>query len=746
MVWLAKWIRENVTNSRVLIITDRVELDEQIESVFNGVDEEIYRTKNGKDLIGALNKKEEWLLCSLVHKFRGDDTENSDDYIREIQQNIPKDFKAKGEIFVFVDECHRTQSGKLHNAMKSILPSAMFIGFTGTPLLKKDKRKSIEVFGRYIHTYKFDEAVKDSVVLDLRYEARDIDQSLSSQQKVDEWFEAKTSGLSDIAKVQIKKKWGTMQKVLSSVSRLQKIVNDILLDMTLKPRLADGKGNAMLVCSSIYEACKVYELFEKTELKGKCAIITSYEPNISDIKGEESNEGQSEKIRKYEIYQKMLADYFEEDKATAINKTGEFEKQVKEKFIKEPAQMKLLIVVDKLLTGFDAPSATYLYIDKKLRDHGLFQAICRVNRLDGEDKDYGYIIDYQDLFHSIEGAINDYTSGALDGYDKDDVKGLLTDRLGKAKEKLEEVRESIKALCEPVAPPRTTANYIHYFCGEDTANPDRLKDNEPKRVALYKTTASLVRCYINIANEMSKVGYTQAESQTIKEEVAFYDKLRNTIKLASGDYVDMKLLEPAMRHLIDQYINAEDSKKLSNLDDNGLIQLIVNNGVEATIDDLPSGIKNNKNSIAEVIENNVRKLIIDEKPVNPKYYEKMSELLDTLILQRREEAIEYEEYLKQLEVLTKRVLTPGESKQYPSTLDSSAKQALYDNLEKREDLVLRLDETIRTNKQDDWQRNPFKTKKIKNAIKKIVQEYDVPDPDKKIDELMEVIKNQHEYH
>ncbi len=191
MVWLAKWIRENVTNSRVLIITDRTELDEQIERVFFGVDEAIYRTKSGADLITQLNQPNPWLLCSLVHKFgrHGDDddnTEDTDDFIKDIQASLPSDFSPKGDLFIFVDECHRTQSGKLHSAMKALLPEAMFVGFTGTPLLKKDKKKSIEVFGPFIHTYKFDEAVADGVVLDLLYEARDIDQQLTSSKKVDE--------------------------------------------------------------------------------------------------------------------------------------------------------------------------------------------------------------------------------------------------------------------------------------------------------------------------------------------------------------------------------------------------------------------------------------------------------------------------------------------------------------------------------------------------------------------------------
>ena len=247
MIWLAKWIREHVTNGRVLIITDRTELDEQIEKFFLGVDEQIYRTKSGADLVRVLNASEEWLTCSLIHKFGASEEGDIDAFLADIRSHLPKDFRAKGEIIVFVDECHRTHSGKLHDAMKALVPSAMLIGFTGTPLLRDDKRRSIETFGPYIHTYKYDEAVRDGVVLDLRYEARDIDQSITSPAKVDQWFELKTRGLTDVAKAQLKQRWGTMQKVLSARGRLEKIVADILMDMaTLRDRLKSGHGNALL--------------------------------------------------------------------------------------------------------------------------------------------------------------------------------------------------------------------------------------------------------------------------------------------------------------------------------------------------------------------------------------------------------------------------------------------------------------------------------------------------------------------
>jgi len=743
MVWLTKWLRENVQDARVLIITDRTELDEQIERVFKGVNEDIHRTTSGADLIATLNATTPWLVCSLIHKFGGkEDGEEVGDiaaYIEEVKKALPTGFTAKGNVFVFVDECHRTQSGELHKAMKAILPNAVFIGFTGKPLLKADKQKSIEVFGRYIHTYKFHEAVKDGVVLDLRYEARDIDQRITSQAKIDQWFEAKTQGLTALAKAQLKQRWGTMRKMLSSQSRLAQIVADILMDMETRDRLQSDRGNAMLVSGSIYQACNFYEMFDKTDLKGKCAIVTSYKPSPADIKGEESGEGLTERLRQYGIYQQMLADWFNEPPDTAVNKAEAFEKQVKKKFIDEPGQMKLLIVVDKLLTGFDAPPATYLYIDKQMRDHGLFQAICRVNRLDGDDKEYGYIIDYKDLFKSLQGAMHDYTSGALDGYDKEDVAGLLEDRLGKAQGRLEETQEAVKALCEPVEAPRDSAAYLRYFCAKESGNAEQLKANEPNRLALYKHVAAYVRAFANIANELPETGYSPAEIAALKADVDHYEKVRSEVKLASGDYIDLKMYEPAMRHLIDTYIHADESKKLSAFDDMSLVQLIVERGA-AAVDALPEGIRNDKEAVAEAIENNVRKLIIDEQPINPKYYDRMSELLDALIVQRRQEALDYKDYLEKIVELARQVMNPTAGQSYPRSLDTQAKRALFDNLNKDEPLALAVHGAVRASRQDDWRSNPFKVKKVKLAIRAALG-----GEESQAEQVLQLVMNQHEY-
>ncbi|MBF0399009.1 MAG: type I restriction endonuclease subunit R [Desulfobacterales bacterium] len=515
---------------------------------------------------------------------------------------------------------------------------------------------------------------------------------------------------------------------------------DIMMDMEKKERLQNGRGNAMLVSDSIYNACRYYELFQNAGLKN-CAIITSFVPTHADIKGEETGEGYTEKLQRFEIYRKMLANYFNENPDYAMNKVETFEKEVKEKFVKEPAQMKLLIVVNKLLTGFDAPPATYLYIDKKLRDHGLFQAVCRVNRLDGDDKDYGYIIDYMDLFDRLKDSFEDYTSGAFEAYEKSDVIGLLQDRLKKGKERLDEALEAIKELCEPVEQPKDSLAHIHYFCG-NVEKPDELKNTEPRRVALYKLTIALIRAYTNIADEMKEAGYSNKEIEQIKNHIKYFENLRREIQLASGDYIDLKQYEPAMRHLIDSYIGAEESRVLANFNDLSLVELLIKKG-QNVVKELPKNIQKNKEAIAESIENNLRKVIIEERPINPMYYEKMSALLDELIRMRKEATLEYEKYLNEIIVLAEKIRKPNTADEYPSSLNTEAKRSLYDNLGKNEALTNELDYKITTTKKDGWRDNKIKTREVQYAIKEVLDEYQIKEPDSSY--ILELVKNQKDY-
>ena len=248
---------------------------------------------------------------------------------------------------------------------------------------------------------------------------------------------------------------------------------------------------------------------------------------------------------------------------------------------------------------------------------------------------------------------------------------------------------------------------------------------------------AFIRAYASLANELEEAGYKPAEIAQLKAEVDHYEKVRNEVKLASGDYIDLKMYEPAMRHLIDTYIRAEESEKISAFDDMSLIQMIVERGVDA-VDALPKGIRKSKEAVAETIENNVRKLIIDETPINPKYYEKMSELLDALIEQRRKGALDYQKYLAEVVELAKQVKNPP-TDAYPSAIDTTAKRALYDNLDGDEALALPLDDAVRTTCKDDWRGHKVKEKEVKYAVRSVLQD------DELTERIFELVKNQHDY-
>ncbi len=672
------------------------------------------------------------LICSLIQKFGRKGVENFDRFIRELEANP---LRPVGELFVFVDECHRTQSGRLNKLMKTMMPGAVFIGFTGTPLLKEDKQTSIEVFGGYIHTYKYSEAVADDVVLDLVYEARDVDQELGSQDKIDQWFEAKTKGLNGWQKDELRKQWGTMQRVLSSRSRMERIVADIVFDFSVKPRLSNHRGTAMLVARSIYEACKYYELFQKTVFRGRCAVITSYNPQAGDVSLEDTGAAsETDKQFIFNLYQTILRDV---PTQAGMTKTEVYEERAKQLFKKEPATMKLLIVVDKLLTGFDAPSCTYLFIDKSMQDHGLFQAICRTNRLDGSDKEFGYIVDYMDLFKKVEGAIKVYSSELDHSAGGVDPDVILEDRLAKGRMRLNEALEAVFLICEPVPPPRDDDAFRRYFCGNTEVASD-LADREPLRASLYKACAGLVRAFANVSGDLETAGFTTQEVEGIRRQIADYVKLRDMIRNASGETIDLKAYEADMRHLIDTYIEAREPRKISPFDDMPLLEIIATLGVEGAIDTLPGGLKGSKDAVAETIENNVRAKIIKERLTDPVFYDKMSKLLDEIIAARKAKAIEYENYLQEIARLIGTV-NAGQEGDRPATIRTEGQRALYNSLGMNAELAVRIDERVKQVRPADWRGVHAREQEIKAAI------YDILGDETETEAIFAVIFHQREY-
>ncbi|MCG9081275.1 type I restriction endonuclease subunit R [Laribacter hongkongensis] len=701
MVLIAKWLLEHDPEARILVITDRDELDKQIVGVMRnagviGEDAASPRITSRAELIEKLGTTTPRLLCALIHKF---DT-------TDLKGEPPR---VHGRFYIFVDECHRTQGGDMNKQMKRWLEGAIFIGFTGTPLLRKDKQMTRDVFGSYIHTYKFHQAVADKVVLDLKYEARDVPQRLESREDIDQWFEQKTKTLNNFQKAILRKRWATMEDLMSAEERKSRIVANIIHDFATKSRLNNNRGTAILVAASIYDACHYYRIFQTKPFGQYCGLVTSFEPNHNAISREPPN---SDERYKFDTYTQHVLDKGQT--------TKQYEDEVKRRFKDEPANLKLLIVVSKLLTGFDAPSCTYIYLDNELRDHNLFQAICRTNRLDGDDKDYGHIVDYKELFGDVQQAIAVYSSDELDidtgngGENNVHLKNWLVE----GRKQLDDARQALHYLCEPVPQPREVEQYLHYFCG-DAANANALNETEPLRVSFYKAVALFTRAYADLAQNLTEAGYSEAEVTALQQEVEFYAEIRAAIKKHSGEELDIKPYEADMRHLINTYIQADRATELGELGELSLTELIIKTGIhDAIAKKLNEKGKLTKNAIAEGIINNVRKTIIRDQLTDPKFYDQMSTLLDDLIKQSRDDAAAYEEFLRKAEELVRKLAAKQPQAGVPAVLHGNHEATvLFNNLttipcdhfqcpatdDDKAELALQIDRVIRKHAPAGWQ-------------------------------------------
>jgi type I restriction enzyme R subunit len=737
MVLIAKWLLEHDPDARILVVTDRDELDKQIEGVMKnagviGENSPSPRITSRAEFVAKLATTTPRLLCALIHKFD------------------PADLKGPpppilGRFYVFVDECHRTQGGDMNMQMKRWLENAIFIGFTGTPLLRKDKQTTREVFGTYIHTYKFHEAVADKVILDLKYEARDVPQRLTSQKAIDAWFEQKTKGLNNFQRAVLRKRWATMEELMSAGERKQRIIASIIEDFSLKPRLNNDRGTAILVAASIYDACHYFRLFQNTSFGQYCGIVTSYEPNHNAISREPAN---SDERYKFDTYTQYVLKNGQTTKA--------YEEESKRRFIDEPANLKLLIVVSKLLTGFDAPSCTYIYLDNELHDHNLFQAICRTNRLDGDDKDYGYIVDFKELFKDVQEAIAVYSSDELDvdvgNGGSNNVE--LKDWLKEGKKQLDAAREALRYLCEPVPLPREVEQFLHHFCG-DASNANALAETEPLRVSFYKAVATFVRAYADIAQTLTAAGYSEVEAAALRTEVEFYSDTRAAIKKHSGEELDIKPFEADMRHLLNTYVQADPAGDLGNLNALSLTELIIETGIhDAIARKLNEKGKLSRNAIAEGIINNVRKTIVRDQLTDPRFYAEMSKLLDDLIKQSRADTAAYETFLKKAEELVK-CMAQKNTGGHPSALNGyPGAIVLFNNLasipattfqcpteeEEKAKLALQIDFAMREKAPAGWKGDDTREKQVLNAL------FPIMSRDRQATQaIFDIIKNQPGY-
>lgn len=620
MVMLTKLLKQIYINSKIIVVTDRIDLDGQIHETFENTDVKAGRASSGSDLIEKLQSGVS-VITTLVHKF--EKVKNQKVVIRD------------GDIFVLVDESHRTQGGDLHKAMKKALPLACYIGFTGTPLLKREKN-SFAKFGGEIHRYTIDDAVKDGAVLPLLYEGRYVGQEVLDPEGLTRKFDLISRELGDEAKRDLQQKWARFERVASSEQRLELIAVDI--NEHIKKTLKKSGFKAMLATQRKYDAIKYHEIFEEFGEIKSAYVISSNEH-------EELEGGHKEYIAK--AWQETIKDYGSEEA---------YLKYVKNEFIYGD-EIDLLIVVDKLLTGFDAPRASTLYIDKQLKEHNLLQAIARVNRLyDG--KDYGYIIDYRGLLGELDQALTSYAS--LSGFDPEDITGAVIDvrsEIIKAKTyytHLDDLFSGVKFKDD-------LESYVAVL--EDVQKRDDFKEWLSQFARAFKLALSSEKIYDILSEE---------EIKAYKQKVKFYNELRKAVQLRYHEACDFGKYEAQMQKLLDTYINAQGVNELTKLV----------NIFETEFDDEVQRIEG-KNAKADTIISAISTVVKEKMDSNPAFYKSIAQQIQDIIDEYKAKRLSEEEKLakaKLLKDLITGALKPNEDK-YPKEFNANKILfAIYDNL------------------------------------------------------------------
>ena len=625
MVMLAKLIKRSIVGSKIIVVTDRKDLDKQIHDTFNNSEVKAVRARSGRDLVSLLQSGKS-VITTLIHKF-------------EKVKNEKVTFDDSNT-FILVDESHRTQGGDMHKAMKKVFPQACYLGFTGTPLMRREKN-SFAKFGGEIHRYTINQAVEDKAVLPLLYEGRLVNQWVNDDKGLDRRFEQIARHLNEEQRLDLKKKWARFQKVASSERRLEMIMFDINED--IKRRLLGTGFKAMLATSSKYEAIKYHKLFEEMG-----DIRTAFVISVPD-----SREGHSEVDDENKAF-------IQEEWSRVMKKYGDEEKyldKVKDEFI-NGEEIELLIVVDKLLTGFDAPRASVLYIDKLLKEHNLLQAIARVNRLyDG--KDFGFIVDYRGLLGDLDKALNDY-SGLAD-FDEEDIAGAVFD----IKEEIARVKTYyayLEELFQEVEEKSDQESYEVYLADEE------------RRKLFYEYLSHYARA-LKLALSSDKISevFNNKEIINYKEKMKFYAQLRKSVRIRYHEQVDFGKYEKQMQKLLDTFISAEEVNQLTKLVN--IFDEEFESEIERVVGD---------NARADAILSATTAVITEKRESNPAYYDKLSKRIQEIIEEYKEKRLTEEEKLKQAkEIRDLLVKNEGEEESnYPESIkNNSYARAFYDNLE-----------------------------------------------------------------
>ena len=519
MVMVAKYILEEMRscNPRVIIVTDRKELDKQIAKTFVHTRLSPARATSGKHLIELINKGSADVITSIINKFNT--VESS---------GLTNDSR---DIFVLVDESHRSNYGSLATKMRTVFKNACYIGFTGTPLMKNEKN-TMARFGKLIHKYTIKDGVEDKAIVPLIYEGKFVDQNVD-EDNIDLWFNQVTKRLTDPQKAVLRDKWSSMKRLASTDARIKRIALDV------NQHFVEGYKNtgfkAMLACNFKKDAIRYHKCFEAFGDLTTAVVISS--PDMREG-SEEVDESTDDVVVSF--WNKMMEQYGNAD---------EYEEAIKNKFV--DGEIDILIVCSKLLTGFDAPRTQVLYIDKELKDHSLLQAIARTNRL-FEGKDFGLIVDYRGLISKLDSAMEVYSGAGLEGYDGDDIKGVIVDVMVC----VSRLRETYSQLSDVFAGVKNK---------EDTEEYELLLADDKLRGEFYDALCVFGRALNMVLNsEKAYAAFDKSEVGKYKSAFVFYSKLRRSVKIRYADAIDNREYEKQMQNLLDTHMSVVGIKQITN--------------------------------------------------------------------------------------------------------------------------------------------------------------------------------------
>ena len=684
MVMLAKYILMELASyhPRVVLVTDRKELDGQIAATFSHTRLSPARATSGRHLVELVNSSKADVITSIINKFNTVE--------RQETKNLSRD------VFVLVDESHRSNYGLMATKMRSVFPNACYIGFTGTPLMKHEKN-TMSKFGKLIHKYTIKDGVEDGAIVPLIYEGRFVDQKVD-EENIDLWFKQTTKRLTDAQKEDLRKKWSSIRRLTSTDTRIKRIALDI------SEHFIEGYKNtgfkAMLATNYKRDAIRYLECFEQFgDLT--CAVVISQPDMREGI--DDVDEGTDDLVISF--WNKMMHQFGDAD---------HYEEAIKNKFC--DGEIDILIVCSKLLTGFDAPICQVLYVDKELKEHGLLQAIARTNRL-YEGKDYGLIVDYRGLIEKLDTAMDMYSGAGLENFDSGDLKGAVIDVMSSIG-KLRNAYSQLIELFNPVKN-KDDSEAIEVFLADDK-----------KREEFYNLLCVLGRALNLVLNaEQVYNSLNRDELEKYKNTFTFFAKVRRSIKIRYCDAVDNREYEPLMQNLLDTHLSVAGLKQITSP-----IDILNKDDFERELGELGS-----LRSKADAIMSRMTKSISEKYDENPAYYESFSKRIKEALELYKTKVISEAEYLAKMRSIMEDYHMGKSTLSYPDRIKSNVHaQAFYGVLnaifdEIKNDFITpdfvaevaeEITEIVATHSQVDWTNNKTIHDRISQDIDDLFYEYE----------------------